>query len=166
MLPVAIAFMALGSLMGGAAKAKSDRDQADAERKNADFYREQAANAKFTGDRELLLFDRSSKITYGEQASAFAKAGVDTAESSRFLAQQQLFGSQQTNALTKERDMNVRLATLKAEQADTEAFQLDSAAGWDMFSGIVGAGSSVAQGASGSGYGSNPGTGDGNMQKK
>lgn len=157
MLPVAIAFMAIGSLMGGAAKAKSDRDQANAERQNADFYREQAANAKYTGDRELLLFDRQSKVTYGEQRSAFAKAGVDMQESSRFLAEQELYGSQQTAALTKERDMNVRLATLKAEQADSEAFNLDAAATSDMYSGIIGAGSAVAQGSSG--YGANPGPG-------
>jgi hypothetical protein len=154
MAPVAIAFMAIGALAQGAAKAQADRDQAAASRRNADWFREQADYARFVGDRDILLFDRQSKVTFGEQRSAFAKAGVDTAESSRFLAEQELYGQQESNAKTKERDMNVRLASLKAEQADQEAFQLDSAAQWDMFSGVMGAGTTIAQGNAG-GYGLN-----------
>lgn len=115
-----------GIAMQGLGKMKANADQADAEEKNAAFYREQADFAAKAGERQRMIFDRESVILFGEQASAFAKAGIDTSGSGYFLAQQNLFRAQESNAIQEETDMNVRLATLRAEQADATADALNS----------------------------------------
>lgn len=138
MSPASIAFMGVGTYMGGMAKAKSDTDQALAESQNADFYRLEAAFAQTTGDRQLQLFDRQAKVTYGEQESAFAKAGVDTSESSHYLAQQRVFGAQQEGAITEETDMNVYLASARARQAEVEAANLNNASQTDQTNAVIG----------------------------
>ncbi len=142
--PAAVAFMGVGLFLQAKNKVDAAYARANAEEQNASFYREQAAFAREAGDRQLLLFDRQSKILYGEQESAFAKAGIDTAENSRFMAQQMLYGSQEKEAIKSEADMNVRLATLRADQAQSDADNAREAAPYEAFGTFMGGGSQIA----------------------
>lgn len=119
---------------------QANQDQADAEERNAAFYREQAAFAKKAAERQRTIFDRESVILHGQQVGAFAKAGVDTQHSSRFLAQQVMFRQQESQAIKDEGDMNVRLANLRGEQADETARQLR-----DPTTNLLNMGGNVAQ---------------------
>lgn len=126
--PASMAFMGAGLALNAYGNYMADLAQADAEAQNAGFYREQAAFAREAGDRQQLIFDRESKVLFGEQLSGFAKAGIDTSESSNFMAQQIFFRSQESFAIERETDMNVRLASLRADQADKTAKDLRRAA--------------------------------------
>jgi hypothetical protein len=143
--PAAVAFLGAGLMMSGVSRLKERYAQADAEEANASFYREQAKFAKESGDRQLMLFDRQSKVLYGEQRSAFAKAGVDVTESSSYLAKEMFYGSQENQAIMDERDMNVRLASLRADAAQKNASQMRSG-GPMAFAGDMLAGASRAFG--------------------
>lgn len=123
--PITIALMGGGLLLQAYGNYQANLSQADAARKNAGFYREQAQFAKEAGERQQMIFDRETQIQYGEQLSAYAKAGVDTQSSSLFFAKQMLFRQQESFAIKKEADMNVRLALLRADQAATQADTLE-----------------------------------------
>jgi len=121
MVPIALAAMAVGTIIKSYGQIKANQDQAAAERQNASFYREQAAFAQKSGDRKREIYDRESQVRYGDQVGAFAKAGVNTGSSSFFLAQQMLYRQNESFAIKEEADFNVRLAMLRADQADSTA---------------------------------------------
>lgn len=118
---VVLAAMAVGTILKGVGQVRANMDQAQAERNNAAFYREQAEFARQAGDRQRTIFDRESTVLLGDQTSAFARAGVDTGASSYFLAQQIMYRQEESYAIKKEADFNVRLATLRAEEAESTA---------------------------------------------
>jgi len=64
-------------------------------------------------------------VLYGEQLGAFAKAGVDISGSSYMVAKTMLFRQQESFAIKQEADFNVRLAMLKADQAERHADSLE-----------------------------------------
>lgn len=121
MEPVSLALLGGGLLLKGIGTAQANMAQAEAERDNASFYREQAKFAKEAGERQQMIFDRESEVLYGEQLSAFAKAGVDTSGSSLFMAKTMLYRQQESFAIKQEADMNVRLAMLRADHSDRTA---------------------------------------------
>jgi len=125
MAPFAIALMGAGLIMKSAANAQANAAQAESAAANARFYREQAAFAEMTGERKLSVFDSESKILYGEQQSAFAKAGVDVEGSALFMAKSAYSRQQESIAIKRESDMNVRLAMLRADHSDQEAARLN-----------------------------------------
>lgn len=120
-MSIMIGAMAVGTIIKSFGQIKANNDQAAAERANAAYYREQADFAKKAGDRKRTIFDRESTVIYGDQVSGFAKAGVDTANSSFFLAQQMLYRQTESFAIKQEADANVRLAMLRAEQSESTA---------------------------------------------
>jgi hypothetical protein len=122
MLPAVL--LGAGLVMKGYGTYMANMAQAEGERKNASWYREQADFAKKSGERQQMIFDRESQVLYGEQLGAFTKAGVDTSASSYFVAKQMLFRQQESYAIKQEADMNTRLAMLKADQAERNASQL------------------------------------------
>ena len=124
MIPVAMAAMAVGTVMKSYGQIKANMAQADAERQNAAFYREQADFAQKVGDRKRGIFDRESAVLYGDQAGGFAKAGTNTGSSAFFLAQQMVFRQNESFAIKQEADFNVRLAMLRANQAESTAAAL------------------------------------------
>lgn len=124
MEPVSLTILSVGTVLRGIGQARANQDQAAAERQNASFYREQANFAQKAGDRQRGIFDRESQILYSEQQSGFAKAGVDTGSSSYFMAQQMLYRQDESYAIKEETDFNVRLAMLRADQADATARSL------------------------------------------
>lgn len=125
MAPFAIALIAGGTLIKGLGQYRANLAQADAEEKNASFYREEAEFARKTGDRQRMIFDRESDLLFGKQQAAFAKGGSGKGDL-KFLAQQRIFREQESNAIQDEADFNVRLATLRSEHSMDTAKQLRS----------------------------------------
>lgn len=136
--------MGFGMFMQSLGEAQANRAEASAERDNASYYREQAAFAQKTGERQELIFDRESKILHGDQASAFAKNGVNTQSSALFMAKEALFTSQERVAIQDESAFNVRLATMRARTSNSKADALNHAARMATFSAVAGAGSKMS----------------------
>lgn len=142
--PVGLAFLGVGTFMQGQAKYDALQKQSQAEEQNAGFYRTQADFAQKAGDRELVLTHRQNVITYGEQQSGFAKAGLDTENSSFFLATQMLQGQTKEEAVKSETEMNVRLAQARAQAADQAARDYQSAAGTEQMGTYIQTAATVA----------------------
>lgn len=121
-----LAILGAGAVLSAYGKIKADMDQAEAEKQNASFYREQADFAKYAGDRKQQIFNNETVKLQGAQGSAFAKAGVDTSNSSMFMAKELFYRQKEEVAIKLEADMNVRLAMLRADQATKTAEQLGS----------------------------------------
>ena len=119
-----IAALAVISAVGNI---KANRDQARAERENADFLREEAAFAVEAGERESFLFQRDAAEIRGEQVGAFAKAGISF-EGSALLAlkdtDEQIIG--EIAAIKRDTEFRERLALLKAGAAEKRASSLTS----------------------------------------
>lgn len=135
MLPIAL--MGAGLIMSSYGKMKAAKDQADAERANASYYREQAAYAREVGDRKEKIFSRDTKILLGDQFSSFAKAGIDTQSSVYWMANSMVERDNEQYAIRREADMNVRLATLRAEQSDRTASDLEGAVPFEIAGGVM-----------------------------
>lgn len=142
-MAVQYALLAAGTIIQGMGQMRANRAQAGSERANAEFYREQARFAREAGDRARMIFDRESDVLFGEQKSALAKAGIDSLSSSKFMAEQILFREQESYAIKKEADLNVRLASLRAEASDRAADQLG-----DPFTNFLGFAGPAVQGLS------------------
>jgi hypothetical protein len=117
-------FMGVGLGLQAYGMFRANNAQAAAEEANAGFFREQADFAREAGDRQRKIFNHESDYLFGDQMSAFAKAGVDTGSSSYFMSQQVLFRQEESYAIKKEADMNVRLAMLRADQSQQTANSL------------------------------------------
>jgi hypothetical protein len=78
---------------------------------------------------------------------------VDTSSSSLFLSQQMFYGQQESGAIKQEANMNVRLATMKAQEADRTANNLTSNDTTNMaiLGGVLGAVGGAAGGMGGGG---------------
>lgn len=111
----------IGTAMDMYGQYLSSRAREAAEQRNAQFYREQAEFSALAGRRQRSIFDRETVVQIGEQESAFARAGVDTASSSLFLAGEIFARDLESMAIQMEADMNVRLAQLRAQEAERSA---------------------------------------------
>lgn len=122
--PVTLGLMGGGLVLGAYGDWMASRAEAEAEARNADFYREQAEFARKAGVRQRMIFARQSKVLLGEQAAGIAKSGGG--QSSLFLATQDLFRQQEEGAIQEETDFNVRLARLRAEHSQSRAEMVGS----------------------------------------
>lgn len=136
-LPVgAVVLMSAGTVIKSYARNKDRMAEAGQERMNAAFYREQAAFAEMTGERTRMLFDRESVVLFGDQQSGFAKAGIDTG-SAEFMAREMLYRSQESDAIQKEADMNVKLANLRAQASEEAASNLEKGSGYETLGDVI-----------------------------
>lgn len=140
--PITVGLLGAGLLLKAYGNYKANMDQGEAEKRNASFYREQADFARKAGERQQQIFDRQSQVLYGDQLGAFAKAGVDTSASSFYLAKEVFFRQQESYAIKQEADMNVRLAMLRADQAQRNADSLQ-----DPTNNLLQAGGTLLSGA-------------------
>ncbi len=108
--PYGLAFLGVGTFMQAKGKYDALMAQGEAEAANAGFYATQADFAQAAGDRQKRIYERESQVLYGEQLSGFAKAGIDSENSSFFMASQMLLRQEGSSAITAETEMNVRLA--------------------------------------------------------
>jgi hypothetical protein len=135
--PVGWAVLGAGLLMGSIGKMKADAAQAEAERANARYYREQAAYMQEAGDRKQDLFNYDTKVLTGDQLSAFAKAGVDVSSSANWMAEAIYQRDQESLAIGKERDFNVRLANLRAQQSEQTAKDIQEASPYGVAGNVL-----------------------------
>lgn len=135
MLPLLIG---VGLVMRGVGQMRANMDQAAAEEGNANFYAEQAEFARATGERQGEIFQRETGQLMGQISSAYAKAGTDTNSNAGILAVNLLYRQQESFAIKKETEMNVRLAMLRAENARKNAENLrDSTTNFFQVAGSV-----------------------------
>lgn len=130
--PAGLAFLGVGTFLQAQGKYDALKKQSQAEEINAGFFREQADFAQEAGDRELMITHRQNQVLYGEQQSGFAKAGIDTSNSSFFMATQMLQGQEKEGAVKTETEMNVKLANARAIAADQAARDYAGAAGTEQ----------------------------------
>jgi len=117
-------FLAAGLAMQSISTARAMVSKANAEEKNASFFREQAAFAKDVGERQLKVFDEKSRVLIGDQVAAFAKSGGSSLTSATFVAATKVQQAQEGAAIKKEANFNERLALLRARGAQTRADEL------------------------------------------
>lgn len=101
--------------------------QAIAEKANAQFYREQEQFARLASERaeQVAAFDYSYKI--GEQVSAYAGSGVDMSGSAEVTVGGTISNAiREIVALREKGRLDVRLASMRAQQAQTTADTLSS----------------------------------------
>ena len=101
--------------------------QADAERANADFLREQARFAQFASQREEEIFRSEATEFEGELISSFAKAGVDLSGSPLLRALQNKERIRdEIEAIREGGRLQVSIASKRAQAADDFADSLTS----------------------------------------
>jgi hypothetical protein len=114
---------------GGAVSAygqyKANKDQAGAERANADAFAIQANDIEKAGQREEDIFTERSEQLVGQQKSALAKAGVDMSGSALLkLAATDAAIQEELFAIRAEKDANKRLALIRAQNSNNRADKL------------------------------------------
>ena len=101
---------------------QSAQDQAEAERKNAAFYREQQLFQQEATAREIAIFDRKSRQLKGDQLMSVSSRGLElSASSMELLASESVAMDNERYAIQREGEFKQRLAGLRAEQADQPA---------------------------------------------
>ena len=128
-----------GMILSAYGTLKASRAQADAEMQNARFFREQAAFAEITGRRQADLIEDDTILLIGDQAASFARAGSSSASSAHVMANTLLQRGKELSASIMETEMNVRLATLRAQQAEKMASDVRKAGVISAIGGVVGA---------------------------
>lgn len=141
-LGVGKSLFAAGTVMRAYGQWQDSMAEAEQESQNAQFYREQAEFAEAAGRRQRMIFDRESQVLFGEQMSAFAKNGISTTSSSEFMAREMLYRDQESYAMQKETDMNVKLASMRAQAAEKSASDISNAAPYQVAGTLVSAAAS------------------------
>jgi hypothetical protein len=121
---VALATIAGGTILKGIGDWKANSDQADEEKQNAAFLREQAQFAQAAGDRQAKIFEDDAEHFYKNQVGLFARNGVQV--DATVLADTVRRTREGLAAINAETNANVRLALLKGRAADTRADRLSS----------------------------------------
>ena len=104
---------------------QSAQDQAEAERKNAAFYREQQLFQQEATARELAIFDRKSRQLKGDQLMSVSSRGLElSASSMELLASESVAMDNERFAIQREGEFKQRLAGLRAQQSDQTASDL------------------------------------------
>lgn len=104
---------------------QSAQDQAEAERKNAAFYREQQLFQQEATARELAIFDRKSRQLKGDQLMSVSSRGLElSASSMELLASESVAMDSERFAIQREGEFKQRLAGLRAEQSNQTASDL------------------------------------------
>ncbi len=127
MAEAAAVMMVAGAGMQIVGNFQANAAEAEAERANAAFYREQALLSMKAAEREERLFERESQQFFGSQVNAFAKGGVDMSGSAllKLAGTKQEMANESFNILeTGKRNMN--LALLRSSQAESNARRLRS----------------------------------------
>jgi len=111
-----------GNLMEVSAQASADAAAASAEDRNAAFAMEAAQFEAEASEREQEIFRNESALQFGEQVSAFAKAGVDISGSPLLvLADSKRVAGTELSAIKREGEFRVRRAILQARESRSNA---------------------------------------------
>lgn len=146
----ALAIMGAGMFMNAMGKQQADAAQADAERQNASYFREQANFIEEAGRRELELFNRKATKTFGDTIGTYSSSGVAlTGSVLETLAGERSKAIFESNAIQKETEFKARLARLRADQADDTANSLINAGPMNFLSAGLTGGAQIASAAKG-----------------
>lgn len=139
---LAIAAVGVGTQVFGGYKATMD--EANAEVANANFYREQAAFAEATKERELRLFDKESAIFESGTLSKIVKSGGSmTAADIGIMASNRIEMRKERDAINKEGNFRTRLANLRAQASMQRAGDLREGAPLQAFGTLMGGASRI-----------------------
>jgi hypothetical protein len=129
---------------------QAGKAQAEAERANAAFYREQSEHARRAMMREYEIYSDKAADFTGETISQFGKGNV-LLQGSPLLALGTIFARQEQEkaAILESGSFNVREAKLKAEASDKAAGNIKRATTIAMFGTALGGFSSAAGGFAG-----------------
>lgn len=118
----AAAVVAVGTGLQLYSQYKGNLDRAGAERKNAQFYGEQAGYIEEVGARKLKLLATDQKKFIGRQRSMFAAAGIDFSGSALDVAiSTQVSQAEELRAMARQTEVEARLARMKAEASNSAA---------------------------------------------
>ena len=126
-MPLPLILMAAGTALQISGQLGANAAQAAAEKKNAQFYEEQAQFARLSAQRAESLSEVDWTTRYGAQVSAYAGGGVDLSGSAGLtvggtlkMAVDDLF------AIKKKGEMDMKLARLRGGQSAERANTLGS----------------------------------------
>jgi hypothetical protein len=106
---------------------QADSAQANAERQNASYFREQEQFSLEEMFRETGIFDRKAAATKGQQLTHAGGSGTTiTSFTLDRLGEQSALMAAQKQAIIRQGEYKARLAGLRASQADQTADALDS----------------------------------------
>lgn len=119
--------MGAGMFLSAYGQYQANRDEADAEQQNAEFFFEQAKHAEESARREESIYRQESEENFGNQVSSFAKAGVDISGSPlMMLAGARANNAEEVNAIRAEGAIRTRLAYMRGASAENKANTLRS----------------------------------------
>ena len=122
-----LALFAVSSMVKTLGRFKADADQANAERANASFYKEQEKFSLEEMFREVQIFDRKSTKLKGEQIGAAGASGTAiTAFTLDRLGQESALMSAERSAIIRQGEFKAKLAGLRAQQSTDTADALNS----------------------------------------
>ena len=126
-------------------KLKANEAEADAQRQNAAFFREQQKLSQAATRREVDIFERESDAFFGSQVSAYAKAGVDLSGSIlQSLTQSKQSIKSERSAIIEQGKLKANLAGMRADQALAEAKRAEDSSFFDVISTIAQTGTAIA----------------------
>jgi hypothetical protein len=124
---IGLGLIAAGAATSAAGGIKANNDQAEMEKKNAEFYREQALFAEKAAKRAEDVFAREADQVIGNTITSFGAAGVDLSGSPMLvLLDAERRKAEEIQAIREEGRMNVSLARQRALSADELSRNLSS----------------------------------------
>lgn len=123
-----VVLFAAGAALNMYGQYQANKDQSEAEARNAAFLREQQALEKKAKERELRLQSREQDMIRGEQIGAFASANISLSSGSAidFLVDQEMQGIEERYAIHAQGDLRYKLAGLRAEDSERTSQRLGS----------------------------------------
>lgn len=126
-------------------KIRANQAEAEAHERNAEFFREQQKISQLATRRELDIFQRESEAFFGDQVSAYTKAGVDLSGSIlRSLTETKRSVRQEEGAILEQGKLRTKLAGMKADESLRNADRARSSNFFDVISTVANVGASVA----------------------
>lgn len=126
MLPLIL--MAVGTAMKIAGDYASNIDRARMETLNAEFFREQANQARMANLNELRMSAAEHSYRRGQLIGAFAGQGLDVSKGSALgiITEEVVRGQEELTALKTKGDLDVKLARLRGFSAQNTADTMGS----------------------------------------
>lgn len=124
-MPVPLALMAVGTALQIFGNLQANYNQALAEEKNAEYYREQAEFVKESMFRESQLASDAYESVKGRQVSAIAKGGADLSGSAAAIVADTIAKKgEELAAIKRKGELDWKLATLRQRNSENAAREL------------------------------------------
>lgn len=125
LLLIGLVLSAIGTAVSVSASNRAQRYQAEIARRNAEIAGEQARLAEMEGAAAAAKHRKGAELLMGQQAAAFAKAGVDVGSGSPLVVRQQTEEFAEQDAMTLRHNAAIRAwgfrEEAKGHQVSSEA---------------------------------------------